>query len=303
MPRLLFIVTLLLTMLTSGLAVQAECRCARCCDDEPFIRFLDDLHSFPHGTCKRDPYEERMETERHDFTQSTKTVGRGVVQLEAGYLYLYKDENGEIEHSHAAPETLLRVGLSDDIEFRLRWNYGWKNFEDEAEEDESAAMDMIWSLKLQITEQRGFVPESALEIRSSLPTGGSEFTLGRVEAGLSYIYGWKVSENWTLYGSTVYAPSGLGEFSLIPEEPETERFTVYGQSVAVGTELSEKNTAYAEWFGLYSDGLEEEFSLGFFNIGIDHYFNDDFLIDFRVGAGLTEASEDFFAGVGGGVRF
>ena len=110
MPRLLFIVTLLLTMLTSGLAVQAECRCARCCDDEPFIRFLDDLHSFPHGTCKRDPYEERMETERHDFTQSTKTVGRGVVQLEAGYLYLYKDENGEIEHSHAAPETRISPG-------------------------------------------------------------------------------------------------------------------------------------------------------------------------------------------------
>jgi hypothetical protein len=27
------------------------------------------------------------------------------------------------------------------------------------------------------------------------------------------------------------------------------------------------------------------------------------LIDFRVGVGLTEDSEDFFAGVGGGARF
>jgi dTDP-4-amino-4,6-dideoxygalactose transaminase len=36
---------------------------------------------------------------------------------------------------------------------------------------------------------------------------------------------------------------------------------------------------------------------------LDHYFTDDFLIDVRVGVGLTDDSEDFFSGVGGGVRF
>jgi hypothetical protein len=242
-----------------------------------------------------------METERHDFTQSTTTVGHGVFQLESGYLYLYKDEGGEIEQSHATPETLLRIGLSDDIEFRIRWNYVWQFFDDEPSKD--SALDMIWSFKLQMTEQCGWVPESALEIRSSVPTGGSDFTLGRVEAGFSYIYGWKLSEKWTLYGSTAYLPGGLGEASLLPDEPESERFTVIGQSVAIGTEITERNTAYAEWFGLFSDGLEENFSLGFFNVGFDHYFTDNFLIDFRLGVGLTEDSEDFFAGVGGGARF
>jgi hypothetical protein len=242
-----------------------------------------------------------METERHDYTQSTTTVGRGVVQLESGYLYLYKDEGGEIEHSHATPETTLRIGLSDDIEFRVRWNYVWKFFEEEFSED--GALDMIWSFKLQVTEQCGWVPESALEIRSSVPTGGSDFTLGRVEAGFDYIYGWKLSEKWTLYGSTAYLPGGLGEGSLLPEEPESEHFTVVGQSLALGTELTERNTIYGEWFGLFSDGLEEDYSLSFLNVGIDHYFTDNFLIDFRLGVGLTEDSEDFFAGVGGGARF
>ena len=300
--KLLFAIGVTLASLVPGLeGLGQDCCCSHHGKSEPFIQFLDDLLCFPRGTCKRDPYEERMETERHDFTHSTTTVGRGVVQVEAGYLYLYKDEAEEIEHSHATPETLLRIGLSDDIEFRLRWNYGWKFFEEGPNEE--SAMDMIWSIKLQITEQCGWVPQSALEIRSSVPTGGSEFTLGRVEAGFSYIYGWKLTEDWTLYGSTVYAPSGLGEFSLLPDEPESERFTVVGQSVALGTELTEKNTIYGEWFGLFSDGLEENLSLSFFNIGADHYFNDDFLIDFRVGVGLTEESEDFFAGVGGGVRF
>ena len=40
--------------------------------------------------------------------ESTKTVGRGVVQLEMGYLYTYKDKDAEVEHAHASPETLLR---------------------------------------------------------------------------------------------------------------------------------------------------------------------------------------------------
>jgi hypothetical protein len=242
-----------------------------------------------------------METERHDFTQSTTTVGRGVFQVESGYLYLYKEKDGEVESSHSTPEMLLRLGLSDDIEFRLRWNYAWRFIEEEP--DLQGAQDMIWSIKLQMTEARDWMPESALEIRSSVPTGGSDFSVGEVKAGFSYIYGWELTENTTLYGSTVYAPNGLGEFSLVPEEPEAVSFDVWAQSVALGAELTEKNTGYLEWFGLFSKGLEEEFSLSFLNAGFDHYFTDNFLIDFRVGMGLTEDSEDFFAGLGGGARF
>jgi hypothetical protein len=120
---------------------------------------------------------------------------------------------------------------------------------------------------------------------------------------LDYIYGWKLNQDWTLYGSTGYAPGGLGDFSFQPDEQESDRFVVVSQSIAVGTDLTEKNTVYGEWFGLFSDGLENNFSLSFFNVGVDHYFTDNFLIDFRIGVGLTDDSEDFFAGVGGGVRF
>ena len=52
-------------------------------DGEPFIKFWDDLHVFSYEST-RDPYEERIETERQDCTKSTDTVGQGVVQTEAG---------------------------------------------------------------------------------------------------------------------------------------------------------------------------------------------------------------------------
>ena len=171
------------------------------------------------------------------------------------------------------------------------------------EPSKDSALDMVWSIKLQITEQLGWVPESALEIRSSVPSGGSAFTLGRVEAGFDYIYGWKLTEKLTLSGSTGYLPGGLGEFSILPDEPESEHFTVVSQSIALGLEITENDTVYGEWFGLFSDGLEDNFSTSFLNIGVDHYFTDNFVVDLRVGMGLTEDSEDFFAGIGGGLRF
>ena len=38
-------------------------------------------------------------------------------------------------------------------------------------------------------------------------------------------------------------------------------------------------------------------------MGVDYYVTDDFVLDVRVGKGLTNDSDDFFTGIGGGYRF
>ena len=156
----------------------------------PPLEFCDDLWGCPEG---KNPYAERIETERHDFTQSATTVGRGVVQVEAGYTFFYDDEDGERETAHTGPESMFRFGLSEDIEFRLRWDYAWVSVDDEL--SESGAEDLRWSFKLQITEQEQccWRPTSALEINSTVPTGGDDWTTGRVGIGLDYIYQWNLS--------------------------------------------------------------------------------------------------------------
>ena len=265
------------------------------------IEFCDDFTK-PYR-CQRDPFEERIETERHDFTQSAITVGRGIVQVEGGYSYFYKDTEEEIESAHTTPELLLRVGLSEDIEFRIRWNHAWI-FIDE-EDDRAGSEDLRYSLKLQMTRQRdeGLLPTSALEIRGTAPTGGEAFSTDQAEFSLDYIYQWGLAEGVTFAASTGFGTNGFADFGLVPDEPTDENFNVLSQSAVFGLELSESNTMYAEWFGLFSDGLEDEFVVSIFNIGIDHYVTDDFVIDFRVGVGLSEDSDDFFSGVGGGYRF
>ena len=266
-----------------------------------WFEFCDDFSKCRH--CQRDPFEERIETERHDFTQSAVTVGCGVFQLEGGYSYFYKDGEGKIEASHTGPEMLLRYGISEDIEVRLRWNYVWQFID--VEPDESGSEDLRYSIKLQMTRQpeQGLLPTSALELRGSAPTGGEAYSTGQVEFSLDYIYQWELSEGVTVAGSTGYGTDGFGDFGLVPDAPTQEHFNALSQSAVLGLELTESNTMYAEWFGIYSDGLEDEFVISVFNIGIDHYVTDDFVLDVRAGVGLSEDADDFFVGVGGGYRY
>ncbi len=269
--------------------------------EEPRLKFLDDFFYLGSPPCQQDPFEERIETERHDFTQSTRTVGRGVIQLESGYTYLYKDFEEEIEHSHTTPELLARFGLSEDVEFRLRWNYAWR-FRDPGENVDGAE-DLRWSFKLRVFDQDLLLPEMATEIRFTAPTGGSAWTTEQVEHGLDVIYGWELTEGMELYGSTQYATNGLADFGLLPEEPASDRFLVMAQSVALGLEITEQSTVYIEYFGIWSNGAADNFSINVFNIGVDYYLTDDLVLDWRIGTGLTADSDDLFTGVGGGVRF
>ncbi len=267
----------------------------------PRIKFLDDLFYLGRNGSSHDPYEERIETERHDFTQSTKTVGRHVAQIEGGYTYFYSDLEEEVEHSHTTPEMLLRFGLTDDIEVRARWTYAW-SFVQEVENIDGAE-DLRFSVKLRTTDQDGLIPESATELRFTAPTGGDAFSTKRDEFGMDYIYGWHISERSEIYGSTGFGTQALGDFGLVPEEPAADRFTAWHQSAAVGTELTERMSMYNELYGIFSYGLEKNYAEAYYNIGVDYYLTDNLVADIRAGVGLTPDSDDFFGGVGGGYRF
>ena len=243
---------------------------------------------------------ERIETERHDFTQSTTTVGRGVAQLEFGYTYFYRDDGAETEESHATPELMLRYGLTEDLEFRMRYNNAWQF----GEEDLRGSEDLRWAIKFRATDQEDWLPESAVELRFATPTGTDEWSTDDVEFGFDYIYGWRFSPTMELYGSTGFSTNALGEFAFAPADPGNDDFILYTQSVALGVELTEQVSFYSEFFGLFTDGFEDsEESPIFFNVGVDYYVNDDFVLDARIGTGLNDDAEDLFVGVGGAFRF
>ena len=254
---------------------------------------------FDNGS-ESEPVRERIETERHDFTQSTTVVGRGTTQVEFGYTFFQGSGETEVEDSHATPELLIRYGLTEKVEFRLRYNEVWQF----GEEDLSGSEDIHWAFKVRTSDQQGWRPESGLEIRATAPTGGVDWSTDEVEFGLDYIYGWKISPRVEIYGSSGFSTNGLGEFAFRPSAPADEEFILYTQSVAIGTELTERCTAYTEFFGLFTDGFEsDEERPVFFNVGLDYYLSDNVVLDVRAGTGLNADAEDLFFGMGGAFRF
>lgn len=67
--------------------IAAEQTLFNCRDNDVRIEFVDDFsRSDPDiSVDSTQSLPDRIETERHDFTQSTLTVGKGRFQIEAGY--------------------------------------------------------------------------------------------------------------------------------------------------------------------------------------------------------------------------
>ncbi len=253
-----------------------------------------------HGQMEEE--SEPIETDRHDFTQSARTVDPGTLQIEAGYTFFYRDYREEIETAHTLPETVVRYGLIEGLEFRVRTNYVWQFRDEEGEQD--GAEDIRWGFKLQISEPEGWRPESALRLLSTIPSGGDAWSTDRMEFGADYVYAWDIADGINLAGSSGFATNGAGEYSLGGAlEGEAQNFIAYAQSAALGLEMTEKSEVYFEWYTLWTQGLSNEQVLTFFNIGLDYRLTDNLVIDVRVGKGLSDEADDFFAGAGGGIRF
>lgn len=249
--------------------------------------------------------ENRIETERHDFTQSVKTVGKGVGQFEFGYLYTYKDQDDEISQTHATPELVFRYGVTDRIEVAMRFNYVWRFFGSEEDiGNEDSAEDMRLGVKFETSEQDDWLPQTAIDVRMTVPTGGNSWTTNKVEVGTKLIYAWELAERVELSGSTGLGTNGIGNVAFQEAgHGQGDDFVIWFTSVALGFPLSEEMEAYVEYYGLWSDGFSNEVVQNYFNIGIDFLITDDYVLDFRIGKGLSRDAEDFFVGVGGGYRF
>jgi Putative MetA-pathway of phenol degradation len=251
----------------------------------------------PEGTTEPDEKDEIV-TDRPDFTESSSTVGRGRVQLESGYTYFHDHGAGTRIHLHSFPEGLLRFGVGAEwFEGRIGWNYFNQRTKAEGFIDSPwGAADLYLGVKLGLTEQKAYLPETALIVQMFVPTGAEEFTGNRVLPGFNYLFGWDVSEFLSLGGS----------FQMNRTADDVGHpYLQVAQSLTVGYHLTQKWGAYTEWFAFYPDGAVAP------GVGPEHYFDGGFTykvtknlqLDWRAGIGLNEHAVDYFAGAGLSMRY
>lgn len=246
-----------------------------------------------------DPRSEPIVTDRPDFTEASSTVGKGRVQLETGYTYVRDRSDGVLRSAHSYPEALLRVGLFTDwFEFRLGQNLG---SERETPGDSTrfitGADDLYVGAKLGLTEQAGVLPEAAVVLQATVPTGAESRSAGRVLPGVNLLYGWDVIEDKITFGGS---SQGL---STVDDNRHT--YLTLAQSLTVGYTLTERVGAYTEWFAFFPSGATAP------GVGPEHYLNGGFTFrpvpylqfDVRAGVGLNRRADDFFVGSGVSVRY
>jgi hypothetical protein len=253
--------------------------------------------SYGRPSDEGSPLDEPLEADRPDFTESPKTVGQGVVQLEMGYTFTSDSADGVHTTNHSFPETLLRVGvLADWLEFRAEWNYEIERTRAGGiTETQSGADDLIIGFKIALTQQQCCLPETGIILGLSVPTGGDAFTSGEVQPGVNYCYSWELDKKWSLSGSTAIG----GAVDDVTNDPYAE----FSQSLSLGHTWTEKVDGFSEFYVLSPIGADTNRPQDYFNAGFAVHINKDVQWDIRAGVGLNEAADNFFAGSGLTLRY
>jgi hypothetical protein len=253
---------------------------------------------------EEDPWEDPIETDRDSFTPSTRPVGQGRLVMESAYSFI---DNRVGAETHSFPELLFRFGMTDRLELRLGWNYeigGGGNSVAGSTEGSDGLEDLLglegggveeesrvfYGFKAQVTDQYTLLPVSSVIVQGFTPTSG-EANDSQVVA--TYVFGWELPGRSKLDAAMRY---GTGS-------EEEDHFNVWAPSVVWKVPVGRRIDVHAEYFGLFSQGKEQDFVQHFVSPGVHVLLTPDVEVGVRVGWGLNEQTPRFFSNVGLGVRF
>jgi hypothetical protein len=260
------------------------------------LGFMPELKAQEWTTQRLTSAPEPLETDRDSFTPATSVVGPDRTLVETSYSFL---DNRRTSETHSFPELLVRVGLSDRVELRLGWNYevggggavsgADGGFTEESRGNVSEA-EVLFGLKTTVTEQRGWLPASAVILQGYTPTAGPE---NNTDIVVGTVVGWRLPGECQLDASLRYGT----------ENTDGDHFNQWAPSVVFKVPVRERWNVHAEYFGIFSQNLAEDTTPQYFSPGVHYLLSPDCEIGVRVGWGLSDDAAAFFSNVGLGLRF
>ncbi|QEG30721.1 hypothetical protein GobsT_55330 [Gemmata obscuriglobus] len=247
----------------------------------------------------RSDAETPITTERPDFTNSSRTVGRGRVQLESGYTFTTARDPVTRVTSHSFPEALLRVGLLADW-FEVQVGQSALSTRSAGTDGVARAtgfQDLYLATKFALTEGAGWRPETAVTLQMTVPTGRRELSGRHPLPGLLYLYSWELIPDLVSLGGTSAAAAAVDDTG--------GTYAQLAQSLSVGYTLTERLGAFTEFFVLAPAGADTPRAgpQYYFDSGLLYRVTPNFQVDARFGFGLNRRAGDLFAGVGFAVRY
>jgi hypothetical protein len=248
--------------------------------------------------CEAAENDSPLVTDRPDVTESSETVARGRVQIEAGLSFASFDDGGESLGLATFPSTLVRVGLDRKVELRFEWLglVSESREVDGSRTDSSGSGNTGLGAKIKLREEHGAAPQLALLADAVLPTGSKSFRTERIDPGV------RVAASHTLTERLGLAYN-LGVVAVSLEEADGDADTHatgrYSAALAIG--IDERWGSFVELFGFVPFGGPESAS-HLFDFGFTYLSSKTVQLDLSAGLGLNDQAPDWFVGAGFSIR-
>jgi hypothetical protein len=237
-------------------------------------------------------------TDRPDQTESSAVVPPGYFQVETGWILSRHQEGGIRTNTHTFPGTLFRIGALDRMELRLGYNGAlWEETQEAGQKvSSSGSGDMGIGTKFYFWEEQGWIPETALLARVSLPGGKDPFSSGRADPTFRFSLSHTLSDRLS-FGYNL----GATWESTLDEGSDRDTLSLFNYTAVLGIGLSERAGLFVEAFGDIpfnaSGGPRNSLDGGF-----TYLIRDNLQIDGSAGIGLSSSADDWFVGLGASAR-
>lgn len=242
--------------------------------------------------------DDSIATDRPDFVESSDTVGKGRFQIETSMAW-ERDRSGGVTARMRSTPTLLRLGVSEDLELRLETDgrLRAKVSGPGISERESGWADIALGVKWHWRDgdEKTGAPGMAWLLHVDMKTGSPAFRASSVRTSLRMVAEWELPGGWT---------AGVMP-GLYTERSDATGKRYVGGILAgvVGKSLTEKLRTFVELSGQQITSDRNGGSVLTADTGLAYLINNSTQVDMAVSRGLNKTTPDLAWTVGFSAKF
>ena len=234
---------------------------------------------------------EELNSDRPDRTQGPTVVPQGTVQIETGLQYQKDKTNNLPTKEYLYPETLIRIGILKWVELRLNAEYKKESHSVGTGSLDNRMVNNIGfnnvqvGTKLKFYEGKGAVPAIGFQGSITLPMGNIAFRPVHAAPEGALVFNNKITEKLDLQYNVGYGK----------QQGDDDYHGQAYYAVAVNIKLTNQLQCYGEFFSQKSKASPIENNV---DIGLMILVLPNLQFDVVAGAGISEATPDYFLGTG-----
>lgn len=226
---------------------------------------------------------EEIATDRPDVVESSEVVGKGRFQIETSFATERESKGAPKTRARMTP-TLLRIGLTDDLEARIETD-GYthvKTWDSGTTASESGLSDIAlgikWHVRTPADNEAG--PSMAWIFHVDTPTGAKAFRGSGLRPSARLVSEWDFN-TWSL---------GVMPGIYVDKDDADKRYVGGILAVVLGKPINDKLRVFGEWAGHQLTTDSHGGNVITANLGAAYVLSNTVQIDMAVSKGLTDAA-------------